>query len=41
MTLHETIQDHLQVIKQLEEACGEDIRQAVDLCQDALDGGNK
>lgn len=41
MTLHETIQDHLQTVQQLEDACGEDIRQAADLCQDALDGGNK
>ena len=41
MTLHETIQDHLQAIQQLEEVCGEDILQAVDLCQDALDSGHK
>ena len=41
MTLHETIQDHLQAIQQLETACGDDILQAADLCQDALDGGNK
>ena len=41
MTLHKTIQDHLQAIQQLEETCGDDIRQAADLCQDVLDGGNK
>lgn len=41
MTLNKTIQDHLQVVKQLEEACGEEICQAADLCQDALDSGHK
>ena len=41
MTLHETIQDHLQATQQLAEACGEDMRQAGELCQDALAGGHK
>ena len=41
MTLHKTIQEHIQAIQQLETVCGDDIRQAADLCQDALEGGNK
>lgn len=41
MTLHKTIQEHIQAIQQLEEVCGDDIRQAADLCQDALDSGHK
>ena len=41
MTLNKTIQEHLQAIQQLEEACGEGIRQAADLCYDALDNDHK
>lgn len=39
MTLHQTIQDHLDVISRLEAACGEQIARAVDLCHAALQAG--